>query len=88
MILDLLRYPVINTPKSARLLENNQYCFDVDRKLTKPQIKKLIENYFNIKVLSINTHCPRRKWKRSGKLSRYKRVIITLNSKLNLLNYK
>lgn len=86
MVLDLLQYPITNTSKAARLLENNQFSFDVDKKLTKPQIKKLIENYFNIKILSLNTHRPRRKWKRSGISSRFKRVIITVNSNINILN--
>uniref|UniRef100_UPI0030015F8D ribosomal protein L23 n=1 Tax=Prototheca paracutis TaxID=2034905 RepID=UPI0030015F8D len=84
MVLDLLRYPVLNTPKYTRLFEKNQYCFDVDKKLAKPQIKKLLENYFNIKILAVNTHCPRQKRKRFKKSSNFKRVIITVNTKINL----
>ena len=43
MMLDLVKYPVIRTEKATRLIENNQFSFDVDVRLTKPQIKKLIE---------------------------------------------
>ena len=86
MMLDLLQYPVIKTPKATRLLENNQFSFDIDKKLTKPQIKKLVEDYFNIKVLAINTHRPPRKLKRSNSSPRSKRVIITVSSNINLLS--
>ncbi len=41
MMIDLVKYPVL-TEKSVRLIENNQYTFDVDLRLHKPQIKKLI----------------------------------------------
>jgi large subunit ribosomal protein L23 len=37
-MIDLVKYPVL-TEKSTRLLENNQYTFDVDLRLTKPKIK-------------------------------------------------
>lgn len=38
-MIDLIKYPII-TEKSCRLIEKNKYTFDVDKKLTKPQIKK------------------------------------------------
>uniref|UniRef100_UPI0030015650 ribosomal protein L23 n=1 Tax=Prototheca fontanea TaxID=2836215 RepID=UPI0030015650 len=86
MILDLLRYPLIYNSKAISLMKKHQYSFDVDKKLTKPQIKILIENYFNIKVLSINTHKPPKKKKRSGIVTRLKRVIIKVNSEIHLYN--
>ena len=42
-MLDLVKYPVIRTEKATRLIETNQFSFDVDVRLTKPQIKKLID---------------------------------------------
>ena len=42
-MIDLLKYPVI-TEKSTRFLENNQYTFDVDLRLTKTKIKSTNEN--------------------------------------------
>jgi len=60
-MIDLVKYPVL-TEKSTRLLENNQYTFDVDLRLTKTKIKALIEELFEVKVLSVNTHrAPRKK---------------------------
>ncbi len=85
MIIDLVKYPVV-TEKSVLLLENNaKYTFDVDLKLNKVQIKKLIQDLFQVNVVAVNTHRPPRKKKvlgaSKGYRSRYKRVIITLASK-------
>ncbi len=83
-IIDLIKNPVI-TEKSYLALsksKNKQYTFDVDLHLTKPQIKKIFENHFNVKIIAINTHIPPRKKKRignsQGNISCLKRVIITL----------
>jgi large subunit ribosomal protein L23 len=80
-MIQLLRYPVL-TEKSMRFLELDQYTFDIDVKLTKPQIKKLVEKTFGVKVTSVNTHIPPKKSRRVG-LTRgskplVKRVIVKL----------
>ncbi len=41
-----------------RLLEKNQYTFDVDKKSTKTEIKKWIEGLFSVKVIRMNSHWP------------------------------
>lgn len=83
MIIDLVKYPII-TEKSVSLIQNSQYTFDVDLKLNKLQIKKLIQDIFEVKVIAVNTHRPPRKKKvlgsAKGYRSNYKRVIITLKS--------
>ena len=82
-MIDLVKYPVL-TEKSVRLIENNQYTFDVDLRLSKPQIKKLIEEFFQVKVTNVNTHRPPRKKRRmnavKGFRTQYKRVIVTIKS--------
>lgn len=61
------------TEKSVRLMEKyDQYTFDVDVKLTKPQIKKLSQEMFKVEVLSVNTHRPPRKKRRLGISQGYK----------------
>ena len=60
MMIDLVKYPVL-TEKSVRLIENNQYTFDVDLRLSKPQIKQLFEELFKVNVIGVNTHRPPRK---------------------------
>jgi large subunit ribosomal protein L23 len=81
MIIELVKYPVL-TEKSVRLLDVNQYTFDIDIKLTKPQIKNLIQETFQVDVIAVNTHRPPRKKKRlgytQGYKTSYKRVIITI----------
>jgi large subunit ribosomal protein L23 len=47
-MIDLVKYPVI-TEKSYRLIEKNQYTFDVDPRLTKPQIKKSFRKFISSK---------------------------------------
>jgi large subunit ribosomal protein L23 len=83
MMIDLVKYPVL-TEKSVRLIENNQYTFDVDLRLSKPQIKKLFEQLFKVSVIGVNTHRPPRKKRRLGPSqgfrTRYKKVIITIKS--------
>jgi len=83
IIMDEVKYPVL-TEKTIRLLEKNQYTFDVNQKSTKTQIKKWFESFFNVKVKAINSHIPPGKKKKIGPIIghsvRYKRMIITLQS--------
>ncbi len=80
--IDLVKYPVITEKTYISLYKHRQYTFDVDKRLTKPQIKKLFENLFNVQILAVNTHIPPRKRLRVGMAQgykpTYKRAIITL----------
>jgi large subunit ribosomal protein L23 len=81
MIIDLVKRPVL-TEKATRILEKNQYTFDVEVNLNKTKIKALIEEVFQVKVVAVNTHRPPRRTRRLGANKGYrprcKRVIITL----------
>ena len=72
----------IFTEKSTRILENNQYTFDVDPSFSKQEIRELIEETYKVKIVSINTHRPPRKARRLGQYagfrSKVKRVIFRL----------
>jgi len=78
---DLIKQPII-TEKATRLLEDNQYVFDVVPKATKPEIKAAIESLFDVKVTSVNTLRPAKKKRRVGRFvgfkPLYKRAIVTL----------
>jgi large subunit ribosomal protein L23 len=78
----IVKHPII-TDKATRLLENNQYSFVVDRYSDKIEIKKAIENLFDVKITKINTCCLPRKKKRVGKYigwkPQYKKAIVTLS---------
>ena len=82
-MIELVKHPVF-TEKSVRLIADNQYTFDVDLKLTKPEIKKVIQDIFKVDVLSVNTHIPPRRKKRlgiaTGFKSSKKRVILTIKA--------
>jgi large subunit ribosomal protein L23 len=81
MMIDLVKSPVF-TEKATRILEKNQYTFDVEVSLNKTKIKALIQELFQVKVLAVNTHRPPRRKRRLGATQGYrprcKRVIITL----------
>lgn len=78
---DLVRCPII-TEKATRLLENNQYTFDVVPQATKPEIKAAIESLFAVRVTKVNTQNLPRKKKRMGRFTgyraQYKRAVVTL----------
>ena len=85
----IIKKPII-TDKTTKLLENNQYCFQVDYRADKVQIKKAIEYIFSVKVQKINTyHRPRKKrtvGRFKGYKPHYKRAIVKLskNDKIDL----
>ena len=51
----IIKHPLA-TEKAVRLMESeNKLIFIVDKKATKPEIKKAIEHLFNVKVQKVNT---------------------------------
>lgn len=84
--MDILIKPVV-TEKMTILGEKlNRYGMIVNRKADKLQIKKAVEDYYKVTVLSINTMNYRGKRKSrftkagllSGRTNHYKKAIITL----------
>jgi large subunit ribosomal protein L23 len=80
--IDLIKYPLI-TDKTTRLINNNQYTFIVDPKISKTEIKKTIEFIFDVKIIKINTCHLTRKKRRVGQFigikSHYKKAIVKLS---------
>ncbi|WP_124726403.1 50S ribosomal protein L23 [Staphylospora marina] len=78
---DIIRRPVI-TEKSTELMEQNKYVFEVDPRANKVEIKKAVEQIFNVKVASVNTMRVTGKVKRYGRYSgrrpERKKAIVTL----------
>lgn len=70
------------TEKAGNLTHAKKYVFIVDKKTNKPEVKKAIESIYKIKVASINIvnakEKPRRLGKTMGKVSGFKKAIITL----------
>lgn len=77
--------------KTARLTEkgtiqsekHNQYTLVADRRATKPQIKRAVEELFKVKVVAVNTMQVRGKNRRqrthqAGRSPHWKKAIVTL----------
>lgn len=81
-LIDIIKYPII-TDKTTKLIEENQYCFAVNNKASKPKIKQAIEYVFNVNVKKINTlnikNKKRRVGKFIGKKAGYKKAIVKLH---------
>jgi len=79
---DIIVRPVI-TEKSMQLLEDNKYTFVVTREANKIEIKRALEEIFNVKVKAVNTANFKGKKKRLGRYPygykpRWKKAIVTL----------
>lgn len=78
---DIIRRPII-TEKSALLAEKAVYTFEVAKDANKVEIKKAIEEIFNVKVVAIRTVNVHKKAKRmsryEGFKAAYKKAIVRL----------
>lgn len=78
---DLLIRPII-TEKTAQMMEENKYTFQVPLTANKVEIRQAIEAIFNVKVEKVNTVRVLGKTKRMGrfvgKRSDYKKAIVKL----------
>ncbi len=78
---DIIIAPVISE-KTTVAAENNQVVFKVHTKATKPEIKKAVEQLFEVKVKAVNTLVRKGKnkvWRgRRGVQSDIKKAIVTL----------
>ena len=84
---DVLRRPLI-TEKNTRLMELNQYTFEVARDANKIQIKDAVERTFGVDVVAVNVMNVRGKERRrasrrgrpgqTGQTAAWKKAIVTL----------
>ncbi len=81
---DIILSPVVSE-KSYGAVQDNRYSFFVDLRATKPEIKRIIQEVFKVKVLNISTISVRSKPKRLGRSvgrsSRRKKAVVTLRKK-------
>lgn len=81
----VLQRPII-TEKGMSLVATRQYVFEVDTKSTKPQIKKAVEEMFEVVVNNVRTLKVKGKVKKRftkqgmqiGKTKTYKKAYVTL----------
>ena len=84
--MEILVKPLVTEKMTDQSERFNRYGFVVDRKASKPEIKKAIESLYNVKVESVNTMVYGGKMKSrytkggiiTGKTNAYKKAVVTL----------
>jgi large subunit ribosomal protein L23 len=84
--MDILVKPLVTEKMTDQSERFNRYGFVVDRRATKPQIKKAVEDLYNVTVENVNTMVYGGKAKSrytkggviTGKTTAYKKAIVTL----------
>lgn len=83
--MSILKKPIISEKLNLLQERRGQYGFIVDRKATKPEIKKAIEQFYEVEVVKLNTMITSRKTRKNrktgqltGKTNSYKKAIFTL----------
>ncbi|MCW1909643.1 50S ribosomal protein L23 [Lactiplantibacillus paraplantarum] len=83
---DVILRPVV-TESSMADLDDKRYTFDVNVQATKTQVKKAIEEIFDVKVVKVNIMNVKGKLKRQGRYAGYtkkrRKAIVTLSSDSN-----
>ncbi|NLJ34163.1 MAG: 50S ribosomal protein L23 [Firmicutes bacterium] len=78
---DIIRKPLL-TEKAMRLMEENKYTFEVDRRANKYEIKQAVETVFKVKVKKVQTlqmpAKPKRMGRHVGQRPAWKKAIVTL----------
>ena len=78
----ILRRPTITEKSTASIERLNAYVFQVDPSANKLQIKKAVEELFNVKVVKVNTRRRHGKAKRMGMIvgatQSVKEAVVTL----------
>lgn len=87
---DIIRKPII-TEKSMASMAEKKYTFIVHVDANKSQIKRAVEEVFNVKVESVNTINSIGKTKRMGvhvgKRADYKKAVVTLTEESNGIEF-
>ncbi len=86
MAKEILIKPIITEKAEDLTNRHNQYSFQVDKKTNKIEIKKAVEDVYNVQVDSVNTMIMPGKTKsrntrsglQRGRVSGYKKAIVTL----------
>ncbi|ELJ9265398.1 50S ribosomal protein L23 [Staphylococcus pseudintermedius] len=87
---DILKRPVI-TEKSSAAMAEDKYTFDVDVRANKTEVKKAVEEIFEVKVAHVNIINYKPKKKRMGRYQGYtnkrRKAIVTLKEgQIDLFN--
>lgn len=79
---DIIIMPIITEKSMAGVANEKKYTFKVDKKATKIQIAKAVEEIFGVKVSKVNTVNVRGRMRRQGRFEGYtpswKKAYVTL----------
>jgi len=79
---DVIKRPVITEKTSIQKETSNQLTFEVDPKANRIEIKRAVENIFNVNVAGVRTMQVKGKVKRRGRIlgkrRDWKKAIVTL----------
>ena len=91
----VLKKPLITEKMTGLTEKRQQYGFVVDRKASKDEIRKEIEEFYNVQVDRVNTMICRgksRRNRRTGQISgyntAYKKAIVTLKEGSTIVVYE
>ncbi|HWO78597.1 MAG TPA: 50S ribosomal protein L23 [Bacillus sp. (in: firmicutes)] len=80
---DVIKRPVI-TERSADIMADKKYTFEVDVRANKTQVKDAVEEIFGVKVEKVNIMNYKGKFKRMGRYTGYtnkrRKAIVTLTA--------
>jgi large subunit ribosomal protein L23 len=75
--------PLVTEKGMHRSTRNNAYAFEVHNLATKSDVRRAVEELFNVKVLAVHTQTrkgkPRRTRFRAGTTGNWKKAIVTLD---------
>lgn len=75
--------PLVTEKGMHKATRNNAYAFEVNRMASKDEIRKAVEELFDVKVVSVNTQNrlgkPRRSRYSSGRTKAWKKAIVKLD---------
>jgi large subunit ribosomal protein L23 len=80
----IIMRPLVTEKGMHRSTRYNAYAFEVNKLATKHDVRKAIEDLFNVKVIRVHIQNrkgkPRRNKFRSGRTQDWKKAIVTLHS--------
>ncbi len=87
---DIIKRPII-TERTTDMMADNKYVFEVDVRSNKSEIKKAVEDIFDVKVVKVNTVNMKRKPKTFGRYQGYtarkKKAIVKLSEDSKALEF-
>ncbi len=80
--IDIIRRPLITEKGAGAENVGNKYIFAVDMRATKTDVKRAVEELFNVEVTGVRTMIQPGKYKRvgknTGKAADWKKAVVTL----------